>query len=107
MATDLDVARLRRLVDEPTTDTYNDQALRDLIASYGDNVDIAAAEIWEEKAAKFARMVNVKEGPSSRDLGDLYTNAIKMAAFFASGGADSGSSANVARTRPAVREGGF
>ena len=83
-ATDAQVSKLRRYIDEPTEDTYSDDELKDYIESYAvmdelgtepwkydestepptrierDNwiptydLHAAAADIWEEKAAAVA-----------------------------------------------------
>lgn len=84
MATAADIARLRRMVDEPTTTTYSDAALTDILEAYpltdergvdpyyydtttdpptqvavvgwypGYDLHAAAADIWEEKAGALA-----------------------------------------------------
>lgn len=103
MATATQIEQLRRMINDTVTD---DTTLGARIDSFGGNLDATAADFWEEKAASYAAFVNVKEGSSSRDLGSLYKNAMEMAKFYGSGGADVNRT-NVARTRPAVREGGF
>lgn len=83
MATSETVDDLRRMINQPdneapfTTDVLNariDQARGDLRA--------VAAAIWTEKAATYAELTDVQEGSSRRALGDLYEQALKMAAQF-------------------------
>lgn len=81
MATPEEIAALRLLIAEPGSDTYTDVALSDrLDAAAPDQV---AYEIWTEKAAKFAQLVDISEGGSSRKQGDLYEQALGMAKVFA------------------------
>lgn len=82
MATAGEIAAFRLLIDEQADkEPYTDAAL-------GARMDLAtsteslAAAIWREKAAAFAALVNVSESGSSRSLGDLQTNALKMADMF-------------------------
>jgi len=107
MATPDEVAELRYKTGlAPTDDTYGDDAaLSDLIDSEG-SVNAAAAQIWQWKAASYSTLVNTSESGSSRSMGDLYKNALGMAAFY-SGGATIAAGGKVATTRPVVREGGF
>lgn len=80
MASTDDIARLRRLVDEPGTETYTDQMLGDLIDLYG--IERTAAQVWTEKAAVYTALVNVTESGSARQLSDLARNALLMADRF-------------------------
>jgi hypothetical protein len=75
------VARLRRLVGEPGTDTYNDRQLEEYL-DRSESVEAAAAEVWREKAARYADLVDVTEGSSSRRLSQLVTQARDMAKHF-------------------------
>lgn len=81
MATADQILVLRSMVAEPTDDPYTDVALGALIDATA-NLNAAAAQVWMEKAARFSDLVNVREGSSSRDLGDLYKNALSMAEGF-------------------------
>lgn len=87
MATVQEIARLRRMVNEPTADTYSDADLSGLI-DLSENLDTAAADIWQEKAAALAYLVNVSESGSSRNLSDLQKNALSLAASFRASGAE-------------------
>lgn len=87
MADLADVAQLRRLTDEPTTDNYSQTDLSEKIDRLG-SVKAAAGEVWLEKASKFSGLVDVTEGSSSRKMSQLKDNALQMAAMYlaASGG---------------------
>jgi hypothetical protein len=85
MATAAEVLRLRRMIDEPSTDTYSDSDLSTFLDA-SENIDLAAADLWLEKAASLARLVNVSESGSSRSLSDLHKNALLMASNFSSSG---------------------
>jgi hypothetical protein len=50
---------------------------------------LASAAIWSAKAAKYASLVNVAESGSSRSMGSLIDNAIKMAKLYRDKSADS------------------
>ncbi len=81
MASDDELAALRRAADVPDTDTvYTDVLLIPLIDSLG--VNGAAAVIWREKAGRYASMVNVTEAGSSRSMSDLYAHAKEMAELY-------------------------
>lgn len=82
MASSEDVARLRRMADEPGTSTYTDEALSALIDAEG-SLDAAAAVVWREKAAAAATLVNTSESGSSRSMQQVHQNALEMAKFYA------------------------
>lgn len=85
MATVDDIAELRRLVDEQDiAGEWTDVLLGSYLDTYG--VTGAAARVWSEKAANYASLVNVSESGSSRAMGSLYQNALKMAEFYQRGG---------------------
>jgi len=70
------------MINQPDDVTpYTDAELAVLIDA-NDNMNTVAAEIWAEKAASYASLVDVKEGSSSRNLGDLYEQALKMSSDF-------------------------
>lgn len=83
MATPEAVASLRRMVDEPGTETYTDETLSALLDASA-SAESAAASIWREKAAKASTLVNVSESGSSRSLQQIYQNAEAMAKFYGS-----------------------
>ena len=78
MATAEEIAALRLLVAEPTSDTYSDIALGDFLDTYG-NQYTAAYEVWTQKSAAVAGLVDISEGGSSRKMGDLYEQFLSMA----------------------------
>ncbi len=85
MATAAEISRLRRMIDEPGTDTYSDSDLSAFI-DISDNIELAASDLWMEKAASLARLVNVSESGSSRSLSDLHKNALLMSSNFSAAG---------------------
>lgn len=83
MATADAIAAFRLLIDEDADKLpYSDARLGERIDA-ATSVQALAAEIWREKAAAFASLVNVSESGSSRSLGDLQDQALKMAETFA------------------------
>ena len=83
MATPEEIARLRLLIGEPTDETYTDEVL-DTRLDTADDTNKAAYEIWVEKAAAAAELVDISEGGSSRKMGDIYEQALSMAKHFGS-----------------------
>lgn len=81
MATSTDIARLRRLADAADTTAYPSQDLSDRIDAAG-SVEQAAADIWREKAAQYAALVDTTEGSSSRKLSQLRSAALEMASQY-------------------------
>lgn len=102
MASDEQVADIRRMVAEPTADTYTDDALKTMIDAAA-NLNTLAADIWTEKAAQYAELVDTKEGSSSRALGSLYDQALKMAKGFQDRDKASSSPAGRSRVRQIER----
>jgi hypothetical protein len=82
VATAEQIAAFRLLIDEAEDrDPYDDLALgRRLDAALSSQA--LAQEIWLEKAAKYASLVNVSESGSSRSMSDLHKNALAMAKGF-------------------------
>lgn len=75
------VTQLRRLIGE--TD-LTDDTLFEYLTQNDRNLNAAAAVVWLEKAGAAADLIDVKEGSSSRALGDIYEQATKMHAYFSS-----------------------
>lgn len=79
MATAEEIAAFRLLIDE------HDDKLPYTDAAIGSRMDLAtsqqalAAQIWTEKAAALAALVDVSESGSSRSLGQLQDKALAMA----------------------------
>lgn len=83
MASDADIQQLRLLVAEPDDELpYTDAALGLKIDAAGSDLNLAAHNVWTEKAAAAAHLVDVTEGGSSRKMGDLQDQALAMAAFY-------------------------
>lgn len=102
MATSTQIADLRRMVNEPTTTTYSDVQIAAFIDA-STSLNAAASTVWTEKAAKLASLVDVKEGSSSRNLGDLYDQALKMAKSFSDAAEASVGGVRNSRTRSIER----
>lgn len=94
-ATAAQVAQIRRWVNEPTTDTYSDTAIEDLIESFPvadvDGYDpdetawtatydlnAAAAEIWLEKASAVAADYSFSADGASLQRAQVYENYMKL-----------------------------
>lgn len=84
MATAEQIAGLRLLIAEAADELpYSDQVLEERIDGAA-TLQGLAAEIWTEKAARYAELVSVSESGSSRQLSDLHDNALTMAKHFTS-----------------------
>lgn len=81
MATSADISRLRRLADAADTTAYPSDDLSARIDAAG-SVEAAAADLWTERAAGYAALVDTTEGSSSRKLSQLQSQALAMAARF-------------------------
>lgn len=77
------VARLRPMVGEPDIPDANftGDALWQVCGRHT-TLEGAAAEVWQTKAAMYAEMVSVSEGGSRRELGQLHSNALRMAQHY-------------------------
>lgn len=84
MATAEQITTLRRMIDDPAgaDQIYSDLSLSALIDQAEGDLDATAAELWQEKAASFSRLVDVSEAGSSRKMSDLYKNALTMAKHY-------------------------
>jgi hypothetical protein len=86
VATAGEIAAFRLLIDEhDDAQPYSDLSLSTRLDG-ATSTQSLAAEIWREKAATYASLVNVTESGSSRSMSDLHKNALNMAKEFA--GAD-------------------
>ena len=91
MATAEEIAALRLLIAEPdNTAPYDDVTLGARLDADGNQYE-TASQIWTEKAASAAGLVDMTEGGSTRKMGDLYEQALSMAKEFG-GLADSATS---------------
>jgi hypothetical protein len=78
MATPEQISALRLLIAEPTADEYDDEALATRLDA-ADSEYAVASEIWIEKAAQTATLVDVIEGGSHRKMGDIHEQMLAMA----------------------------
>lgn len=79
MATDEQLEDLKRLIGDTE---WTDEDLDQLIDEKAGNIQAAAASVWESQAASYSQIVDITESGSSRKMGDLFDNAMKMAAYF-------------------------
>lgn len=78
MATDTQIAQLRRMTALDRDDqVYTDSLLGGMIDDLG--MEPAVAQVWREKAAAAAAMVDTTESGSSRALGQLRKGYLDMA----------------------------
>ena len=83
MATPEQIAALRLLIAEPADSaTYTDAVLGAMIDAADDELNQAAYEVWVQKAAAAAELVDISEGGSTRKMGDIYEQALSMAKHF-------------------------
>lgn len=85
MATAVEIEEVRGYVSEPNeTDDWSDVIVGGYIdrATSATPLLEAAADIWAAKAGKYVALVNVSESGSSRQLGSLMDNALKMASYY-------------------------
>ncbi|MEH1098196.1 hypothetical protein [Micromonospora sp. CPCC 205561] len=61
-------------------ETYTSDLLGLMIDDLG--MEMAAAQVWREKAAKYAGLVDVTESGSSRRLSQLYDQALSVGNSF-------------------------
>lgn len=73
--------QLRRMTGETDTDSsdYSDEDMDAVLVAATGNLRAAAAQIWDEKAAKLAGLVDVSESGSSRRMSQAHANALGMA----------------------------
>lgn len=78
MATESEIARLRRMTALDASDaTYTESLLGGMIDDLG--FENAASQIWREKAAAAAGLVDMSESGSSRSLSQLRKGYLEMA----------------------------
>lgn len=71
---------LRRLVSEPSDSSkYDSVRLAAILLAHNGDINLAAAQIWTEKAATYSQLVDMQEGETKRNLSDLMKNALQMA----------------------------
>ena len=88
-----ELAQLRRMVSDADQEFWDDTMLQDAAVAF-QNADNTydfrslAASLWEEKAAKWATLVNTSESGSSRSMSQQFDHAIVMAKRFRESGSD-------------------
>jgi hypothetical protein len=107
MATQEEIDQLVLLVGN---EMLSEQQFGQIIDFVNGDMDLAAAQVWEVRAGRYHGLVNISESGSSRNMGDMYKNALEMAKFYRSkkvdGIVDPGQPEPVmaSRTRRIVRE---
>lgn len=81
MATTEQIAAVRRMAAEPSTEAYTDTALSALVDSEGSPLG-AVVVVWEAKAASYAELVDTSESGSSRKMSQLHLNALRMRDYY-------------------------
>ena len=93
------IAKLRRMIAEPTTTTYTDDMLEDTIEEYAVldsegyapdsddwtatyDLNAAAAAIWEEKATAYVGQYDFNADGGSFNRSQAYEQAMKMARHY-------------------------
>jgi hypothetical protein len=72
--------QLRRLTNENVEDSeYSEDQLEAKLLNRLDDVYLAAADVWREKAAAAADLVDTTEGNSRRSWSKAYEQALAMA----------------------------
>jgi DNA helicase IV len=84
------VQKLRLLVDEPTTNTYTDSDLNQRLVDASNDLNVTARDIWQEKMAAAAKLVNLSEGGSTRSASQIFDHAKAMWEHFSSVVGESG-----------------
>lgn len=83
MATAAEITTLRGLIAEPDdVAPYTDVLLGARIDAAIGDLNATARDVWLEKAAGYAELVDVTEGGSSRKMGDLHEQALNMVKYF-------------------------
>jgi hypothetical protein len=101
VATVAEVEQLRLMIAEPDDTTYTDAMLGALLDGYAGGtlpLSRAARDIWYQKAASYADLVDISEGGSQRKNGDLHKRALTMAELYA-GQADAEDNGSLRATR--------
>ena len=88
MATAAEIQRLRMMVGDPTEEEFSDFKLNLILDAQAGNFNRAASEAWGMLAAGYTTLVNVSESGSTRNLGDLYKNAMTMKKYFDDAGVE-------------------
>jgi hypothetical protein len=83
MADSAQVSQLRLLISQAEdVAPYTDADLMERIDAADGNLNAVARDVWGEKAAAYADLVDTTEGGSSRKMGDLHEQALNMVGYF-------------------------
>lgn len=82
--------------------TLTDDAIWEILDATNGQPFCAAADIWTMKAADSADLITVKEGSSTRQLGDVHNNYRNMADYYRQL-CNNDSAQRAARSRPIAR----
>jgi predicted acetyltransferase len=105
MATADQITEVRVYISEDDdSEEWPDDTVAEFIDRQSGGTLAAASKIWSAKAGKYAAMVNVAESGSSRSLGTLIDNALKMAADYRKQAADAKAAAVVTPTGPVIHQ---
>lgn len=79
------LATLRAMVNDPAGDeqAFSDDEYATALDNFGADLNATAAYFWGLKASQYSDLVNVNESGSSRNLGDLYKNALELQKYYA------------------------
>lgn len=81
--TDEQLDQLRRMIgDEVAPNLYTDADLAQYLDANDGDFTVTAGKLWREKAATFAKSVDISEAGSSRKMSDLFDNALAMAKWY-------------------------
>ncbi len=93
------IRELRRMTAEVSRDIYSDSLIHAMLLSFGSDLNAAAAQIWREKAAEAAHLVDVGSGDKKRALSQLYNRFITQAEIYEGA---SGVGVSIVTERPTV-----
>lgn len=79
MANELDIQRVRDLTNG--AEGFTDEQIGAALDS-GATIREFCYDFWTKKATEYSTMVNVSESGSSRNMGDMYKNALAIADRF-------------------------
>ena len=104
MATQEQRDQLRRMTGEQDSDDFTDAKLDEYMWFANDDIEQAAADIWNAKANAYADLTDISEAGSSRKNSVLYERALERAKHYQDK-VDGGVSApaQYSTTRPIVR----
>lgn len=79
MATQDEIDLLKLLVG---SEMLTDAEFGKMIDLEPGNMNLAAARVWEIRAGKYSGLVTISESGSSRQMSDLYKNALELARWY-------------------------